>query len=264
MSEYRTCQPSAHRPAHPPGHPSIFPSSSCLLRIPVSCILLRYVNDVTFSVSCTEWQLQIVCIYQNTLLRLNTGAFDIISVTLGGSVTQTSVVNSGAHPQIHCVSGSVFRWNSYIFVCVLFCPKFLVVLSCTDVFIVVFNILSPWSLKCNCERHWNFAFLNVWVPALNVWKWSLYRIRGRPNSIFCGFGFRKGLFAYGNYFSFQNISPFFGYNLILVLIKCLQFLSWHSSYPCSWEAHHFDFGGLFCRCPLFRYPCIWIGIAESV
>jgi hypothetical protein len=94
---------------HPSIHPSIFPSSACLLGIPESCILIRYVNDVTFSVSCTEWQLQIVCIYENTLLRLNTGAFDIIAVTLGGSVTQTIVLNSTPHPQIHCVNGSVFH-----------------------------------------------------------------------------------------------------------------------------------------------------------
>ena len=110
----------------------------------------------------------------------------------------------------------------------------------------------PESLKCNCERQWNFAFLNVWVPALNVWKWPLYRISGHPNSLFSGFGFHKVLFGYGNYFVFQNIPPFFGYNLIVVLIKCLQFLSWHSSYPCSWKAHLFEFCGLFCRCPLFR------------
>lgn len=107
MSEYRTCQPSAHRPVRSAGHPSIFLSSAYLLPIPESCILLRYVNDVTFSVSCTEWQLQIVCFYQNALLRLKTGAFDIIAVTLGGSVTQTSVANSTPHPQIHCISGSV-------------------------------------------------------------------------------------------------------------------------------------------------------------
>lgn len=246
------CQPSAHRPVRPHGHPSIFPSSACLLHIPESCILLRYVNDVTFSVSCTEWQLQIVCIYQNTLLRLNTGAFDIIVVTLGGSVTQTSVVNSAAHSQIHCVSGSVFRWNSCISQCVLFCFECLIVLSCTDVFVAVFNILCPWSFKCNCERHWNFAFLNVCVPALNVWKWPPYRISGRPNSLLRAFGFHKVLFGYWSYFGFQNIPPFFGYILILVLIECLHFLSWHSFYPCSWKAHLFDFCGLSCRCPLFR------------
>jgi len=78
---------------------------------------------------------------------LNTGAFDIIAVTLGGSVTQTSVVNCAPHPQIHCVSGSVFHWNSCIFLCVLFCPECLIVLSCTDVFVAVFNIRSPWEFK---------------------------------------------------------------------------------------------------------------------
>jgi hypothetical protein len=46
--------------------------------------------------------------------------------------------------------------------------------------------------------------------------------------------------------------PFFEYIHILVLIKCLQFLPWHSSYSCSWKAHLCDFCGLFCRCPIFR------------
>ena len=117
MSEYRTCLPFAHRPVRPPGHPSIFPWSACLFCIPESCILLRYVNDVTLSVSGTEWQLQIICIYQNTLLRLNTGAFHIIAFTLGGSVTQTSVVDSASYPQIHCVSGSVYSIEIPVFPC---------------------------------------------------------------------------------------------------------------------------------------------------
>lgn len=38
--------------------------------------------------------------FTKTLLRLNTGAFDIIEVTLGGSVTPTSVVSSSPHPPI--------------------------------------------------------------------------------------------------------------------------------------------------------------------
>jgi hypothetical protein len=158
----RASRLSTRRPVRPPGHPSIFPSSACLLRRPESCILHRYVNDVTWrSVSCTEWQLQIVSIYQNTLLWLN--AFDIIAVILGVSEAQTSVINSAPHPLIHCISGRVFHWNSYIFMCVLFCPECLLVLSCTDVFVAVFNFYSSWSLKCNCKRHWNVAFLTVWV-----------------------------------------------------------------------------------------------------
>jgi len=212
----RASRLSAHRPVRPPGRPSIFPSSACVLRVPESCILLRYANDVTFSVSCTEWQLHIICIYQNTLLRLNTGAFDIIAVTLGGSVTQTSVVSSAPHPPIFrsIILVEVCSTEIPVFPCAFYSVLNASLFFHVQMFVAVFNILSSWSLKCNCERHWNLAFLAVWVPALNVWKWPLYRIRGCPNSLFCGLGFHEVLFGYENYFSFQNIPPFLFYSCI--------------------------------------------------